>query len=141
MLFNDLMTNLAWLFAIHDSDRDGFLTKDEILQVSEVLLVSSFFTIIDLSSYSLSPRGLNSSSFETNLVIATSEVSRISFRTCSNTPKVRNLSFPTNPTRPPTILQRTRIDLTSHSLLSECAFSPTLSSRTSSNRTSLRVGG
>lgn len=40
VLFNDLMTNLAWLFAIHDSDRDGFLTKDEILQVSEVLLVS-----------------------------------------------------------------------------------------------------
>ncbi|GAA5899035.1 uncharacterized protein JCM6883_003516 [Sporobolomyces salmoneus] len=38
VLFNDLMTNLAWLFAIHDSDRDGYLTKDEILQVSEVLL-------------------------------------------------------------------------------------------------------
>jgi len=34
------MTNLAWIFSIHDSDRDGFLTKDEILQVSEVLLVS-----------------------------------------------------------------------------------------------------
>ncbi|GAA5950368.1 hypothetical protein JCM3765_004522 [Sporobolomyces pararoseus] len=38
VLFNDLMTNLAWLFSIHDSDRDGYLTKDEILQVSEVLL-------------------------------------------------------------------------------------------------------
>lgn len=43
VLFNDLMTNLAWLFSIHDSDRDGYLTKDEILQVSEVLLVSCRF--------------------------------------------------------------------------------------------------
>ncbi|GAA6062763.1 hypothetical protein JCM10212_005559 [Sporobolomyces blumeae] len=38
VLFNDLMMNLAWLFSIHDSDQDGYLTKDEILQVSEVLL-------------------------------------------------------------------------------------------------------
>ncbi|GAA5922571.1 uncharacterized protein JCM15063_003347 [Sporobolomyces koalae] len=38
VLFNDLMTNLTWLFSIHDADRDGYLTKDEILQVSEVLL-------------------------------------------------------------------------------------------------------
>lgn len=40
VLFNDLMSNLAWLFNVHDSNRDGYLTKDEVLQVSESLLVS-----------------------------------------------------------------------------------------------------
>ena len=39
VLFNDLMQNVAWLFSIYDSDCDGYLTKDEILQVSEALLV------------------------------------------------------------------------------------------------------
>ncbi|TKA54628.1 hypothetical protein B0A53_03035 [Rhodotorula sp. CCFEE 5036] len=38
VLFNDLMQNVAWLFGIYDSDHDGYLTKDEILQVSEALL-------------------------------------------------------------------------------------------------------
>ncbi|GAA6035200.1 hypothetical protein JCM8097_006416 [Rhodosporidiobolus ruineniae] len=38
VLFNDLMLNLQWLFNLYDSDRDGYLTKDEILQVSEALL-------------------------------------------------------------------------------------------------------
>ncbi|KPV78640.1 uncharacterized protein RHOBADRAFT_33366 [Rhodotorula graminis WP1] len=38
VLFNDLMQNVAWVFAIYDSDGDGYLTKDEILQVSEALL-------------------------------------------------------------------------------------------------------
>ncbi|GAA5890230.1 hypothetical protein JCM8208_002744 [Rhodotorula glutinis] len=38
VLFNDLMQNVAWLFSIYDSDDDGYLTKDEILQVSEALL-------------------------------------------------------------------------------------------------------
>lgn len=41
VLFNDLMSNLAWLFNVHDSNHDGYLTKDEVLQVSESLLVSS----------------------------------------------------------------------------------------------------
>jgi len=41
VLYNDLMSNLAWLFAVHDKDHDGYLTKDEVLQVSESLLVSS----------------------------------------------------------------------------------------------------
>lgn len=41
VLFNDLMQNVAWLFGIYDSDHDGYLTKDEILQVSEALLVSA----------------------------------------------------------------------------------------------------
>lgn len=40
VLFNDLMSNLAWLFNVHDSNHDGYLTKDEVLQVSESLLVS-----------------------------------------------------------------------------------------------------
>lgn len=39
VLFNDLMQNVAWLFSIYDSDGDGYLSKDEILQVSEALLV------------------------------------------------------------------------------------------------------
>lgn len=39
VLFNDLMQNVAWLFSVYDADHDGFLTKDEILQVSEALLV------------------------------------------------------------------------------------------------------
>lgn len=34
------MSNIAWLFNLHDSDKDGFLTKDEVLQLSESLLVS-----------------------------------------------------------------------------------------------------
>ncbi|KAL8283146.1 hypothetical protein RQP46_005924 [Phenoliferia psychrophenolica] len=38
VLFNDLMSNLAWLFSIHDKDLDGYLTKDEVLQLSESLL-------------------------------------------------------------------------------------------------------
>ncbi|ORY75652.1 rab-GTPase-TBC domain-domain-containing protein [Leucosporidium creatinivorum] len=38
VLFNDLMSNLAWLFNVHDSNHDGYLTKDEVLQVSESLL-------------------------------------------------------------------------------------------------------
>ncbi|BGP45006.1 hypothetical protein JCM10450v2_000821 [Rhodotorula kratochvilovae] len=38
VLFNDLMQNVAWLFGLYDTDGDGYLTKDEILQVSEALL-------------------------------------------------------------------------------------------------------
>lgn len=41
VLYNDLMSNLAWLFTIHDNDGDGSLTKDEVLQLSESLLVST----------------------------------------------------------------------------------------------------
>lgn len=32
------MSNLTWLFNLYDTDQDGHLTKDEILQVSEALL-------------------------------------------------------------------------------------------------------
>ncbi|KAK4054839.1 hypothetical protein OIV83_000763 [Microbotryomycetes sp. JL201] len=41
VLFNDLMSNIAWFFSVHDSDGDGYLTKDEVLQVSESLLASA----------------------------------------------------------------------------------------------------
>lgn len=39
-MFNDLMGNMTWLFNLHDNNKDGFLTKDEILKLSETLLVS-----------------------------------------------------------------------------------------------------
>ncbi|KAF8310087.1 TBC-domain-containing protein [Clavulina sp. PMI_390] len=35
---NDLMSNIEWFFTVHDSDRDGYLTKDELLQLSEAML-------------------------------------------------------------------------------------------------------
>ncbi|KAG8854425.1 hypothetical protein FRB96_007487 [Tulasnella sp. 330] len=38
VMFNDLMSNIEWLFDLHDKDRDGYLTKDEVLQLSESLL-------------------------------------------------------------------------------------------------------
>lgn len=39
VMFNDLMSNIEWLFDLHDKDGDGYLTKDEVLQLSESLLV------------------------------------------------------------------------------------------------------
>lgn len=39
VMFNDLMSSIAWLFNLHDKDKDGYLTKDEVLQLSESLLV------------------------------------------------------------------------------------------------------
>lgn len=41
-MFNDLMANIAWFFKLHDNNKDGYLTKDEVLKVSESLLVSPF---------------------------------------------------------------------------------------------------
>jgi hypothetical protein len=38
VLFNDMMSNIAWFFTLHDHDKDGYLTKDEVLQLSESLL-------------------------------------------------------------------------------------------------------
>ncbi|KAM0755549.1 TBC-domain-containing protein [Meredithblackwellia eburnea MCA 4105] len=38
VLFNDLMSNLSWIFTVHDKDHDDYLTKDEVLQLSESLL-------------------------------------------------------------------------------------------------------
>ena len=40
ILFNDLMAMIEWMFDLHDEDKDGFLTKDEVLALSESLLVS-----------------------------------------------------------------------------------------------------
>lgn len=38
-MFNDLMDNIEWFFNLHDKNKDGFLTKDEVLTLSESLLV------------------------------------------------------------------------------------------------------
>ncbi|PLW14373.1 hypothetical protein PCASD_19392 [Puccinia coronata f. sp. avenae] len=37
-MFNDLMANMQTFFSLHDGDKDGYLTKDEVLQLSESLL-------------------------------------------------------------------------------------------------------
>jgi len=39
-MFNDLMDNIEWFFNIHDKNKDGFLSKDEVLVLSESMLVS-----------------------------------------------------------------------------------------------------
>lgn len=39
-MFNDLMENIEWFFNLHDKNKDGYLTKDEVLTLSESLLVS-----------------------------------------------------------------------------------------------------
>ena len=39
VMFNDLMENIEWFFNLHDKNKDGFLTKDEVLTLSESLLV------------------------------------------------------------------------------------------------------
>lgn len=44
-MFNDLMANIAWFFKLHDNNKDGYLTKDEVLKVSESLLVSRLIRI------------------------------------------------------------------------------------------------
>lgn len=40
VMFNDLMENIEWFFNLHDKNKDGFLTKDEVLVLSESFLVS-----------------------------------------------------------------------------------------------------
>lgn len=40
IMFNGLMENIEWFFNLHDKDKDGLLTKDEVLTLSESLLVS-----------------------------------------------------------------------------------------------------
>lgn len=39
-MLNDLMDNIEWFFNIHDKNKDGFLSKDEVLTLSETMLVS-----------------------------------------------------------------------------------------------------
>ncbi|KAI3598517.1 gtpase activating protein [Moniliophthora roreri] len=38
VMFNDLMENIEWFFNLHDKNKDGYLTKDEVLTVSETFL-------------------------------------------------------------------------------------------------------
>ncbi|KAF7289041.1 hypothetical protein HMN09_01352300 [Mycena chlorophos] len=38
VMFNDLMENIEWFFNMHDKNKDGFLTKDEVLTLSETFL-------------------------------------------------------------------------------------------------------
>ncbi|KAG8859989.1 hypothetical protein FRB91_005316 [Serendipita sp. 411] len=38
IMFADLMSSIEWFFALHDKDKDGWLTKDEVLTLSESLL-------------------------------------------------------------------------------------------------------
>jgi hypothetical protein len=40
-MFNDLMENIEWFFNLHDKNKDGLLTKDEVLTLSESFLVRS----------------------------------------------------------------------------------------------------
>ena len=44
-MFNDLMDNIEWFFNIHDKNKDGFLSKDEVLTLSETMLVSIFHNL------------------------------------------------------------------------------------------------
>lgn len=43
VMFNDLMENIEWFFNLHDKNKDGYLTKDEVLTLSESLLVCAPF--------------------------------------------------------------------------------------------------
>jgi len=47
VLFNDLMENIEWFFNLHDKDKDGSLTKDELLKLSESLLFIFRFEVGD----------------------------------------------------------------------------------------------
>jgi len=44
--FNDLMENIEWFLNLHDN-KDGYLTKDEVLTLSELLLVRRRFRSAD----------------------------------------------------------------------------------------------
>jgi Ca2+-binding EF-hand superfamily protein len=39
VMFNDLMENIEWFFNLHDKNKDGYLTKDEVLTTCESFLV------------------------------------------------------------------------------------------------------
>ncbi|KAH8116325.1 TBC-domain-containing protein [Phellopilus nigrolimitatus] len=47
VMFNDLMDNIEWFFNLHDNDKDGSLTKDELLKLSESLLFIFRFEVGD----------------------------------------------------------------------------------------------
>src|SRR5260221_14792155 len=39
------MDNIEWFFNLHDKNKDGFLSKDEVLTISESLLVCEPFSL------------------------------------------------------------------------------------------------
>lgn len=43
VMFNDLMENIEWFFNLHDKNKDGFLSKDEVLTLSETFLVKTLY--------------------------------------------------------------------------------------------------
>lgn len=47
VMFNDLMANIEWFFNLHDKNKDGYLTKDEVLTLSESFLFIFRFEIGD----------------------------------------------------------------------------------------------
>lgn len=53
-MFNDLMDNIEWFFNLHDNDKDGYLTKDGLLSLSESLLVSDTLSAVNQCSQKLS---------------------------------------------------------------------------------------
>lgn len=67
-MFNDLMENIEWFFNLHDKNKDGYLTKDEVLTLSESFLVS--FSLYRSSRPKLMPSAQSSSSV-TRLVTPT----------------------------------------------------------------------
>ncbi len=73
IILNDLMDNIEWFFNLHDKNKDGFLTKDEVLTISESLLVRksrrSKTSILVLNSFSLSS-GLKSATRTSALSVA-----------------------------------------------------------------------
>lgn len=69
-MFNDLMENIEWFFNLHDKNKDGYLTKDEVLTLSESLLVSAN-TLAIMQVLTSSP----SSSSDSRSAMHTSELS------------------------------------------------------------------
>jgi hypothetical protein len=49
VMFNDLMENIEWFLNLHDNNKDGYLTKDEVLTLSESLLVRKRFRFLPAS--------------------------------------------------------------------------------------------
>ncbi len=75
------MDNIEWFFNLHDKNKDGFLSKDEVLTVSESLLVCELFLQDGTNSLTL----LFSSSFGSKSVMCTWVLSAASCPTRSST--------------------------------------------------------
>ncbi len=73
IIFDDLMDNIEWFFNLHDKNKDGFLSKDEVLIVSESLLVCKSrhgeMSITVLNAISLSS-GMKSATRTSALLVA-----------------------------------------------------------------------